>query len=191
MKGATIGFGLVIMGVAVFGYTLMHLVEGAALDEQAKVPGTFVVSVEEAGRHYVWDNHWTRFEGEHLKYDADCPSDGRVVVRDGSGVEVAFTPDSSQGWSVGNNGRKSVGYVEVSGATELEFVVDGVGQERIFSVSNRTVRRELWSRLGGLGVGVALVFLGSVVAFVSFVVGRRDPKGGVEVEVANEGERSS
>lgn len=187
MKGTTIGFGIVGVGVVVFVFTLVRLVGGAPLEEQAKVPGTFKVSVEEGGRHYLWDNHWTRFEGEHLKYEANCPPDAEIQILDGAGGVVPFTPDTSQGWSVGNNGRKSVGYVELAGATDLAIKVNGVGRERIFSVSNRMVGGELWSRLGGLGAGVVLVFLGSVVALVGFLAGRRESKGGVEVEVRNEG----
>ncbi|QDV25007.1 hypothetical protein [Aureliella helgolandensis] len=179
MRIAALGFALFIVGMAVFAYTLVPLISGAALDSQTKVPGTVTAEIAAAGRYYVWDNHWTTFDGERLKYAADRPQNAMVVVRDVNGVELEFVPDASQNWSIGNNEKTSIGYVDVPTATTLQLNIADTGRDRIVTVSNRTMKQELWSRLGGFAVAVALGAVGIPICVVGLLVRHRSSNAAV------------
>lgn len=173
MRLAIVGFVLAVAGIAVFGFTLSRLISGAALDPQAKVPGTVTVAIDTPGRHYVWDNHWTMFEGERFQYPADWPADSDISVVADDGTKLNFVADTSRNWSIGNNEKTSVGYVEVPEATVVRLQIGDVGRERIVTVSNRSMKQELWARLGGLGVGLAVGAIGVPVALLGLVLGRK------------------
>ncbi len=173
MRIAALGFTLVIVGIAIFAFTLIQLVGGAALDLQTKVPGTVTAELDASGRYYMWDNHWTMFDGERVKYPADWPADAKVAVHDVNGAELEFIPDASQNWSIGNNEKTSVGYVEVPTATTIRLDIDDVGRDRIVTVSNRTMKQELWSRLGGFGVALVVGGLGAMICLFGVLVRRR------------------
>ena len=173
MRIATAGLALIIIGIAIFAFTLFQLIGGSALDPQTKVPGTVVTEIDAPGRYYVWDNHWTMFDGERIQYAADWPNQAKITVRDANGTEVHFVPDASQNWSIGNNEKTSVGYVDVKAATTLRLEIDDVGRDRIVTVSNRTMKQELWSRLGGFGVGLLVGVVGVPVCLLGLLVRRR------------------
>ncbi|QDT03982.1 hypothetical protein K227x_23680 [Rubripirellula lacrimiformis] len=173
MRIAALGFALIVGGIAIFAFTLVELIDGAALDPQTKVPGTVTAEIDSPGRYYVWDNHWTMFDGERLQYDAEWPDDARIAVRDASGEELKFVPDASQNWSIGNNEKTSVGYVDVPLATTIQLDVDDVGRDRIVTVSNRTMEQELWSRLGGFGVALVVGILGVPICLLGLFLSRR------------------
>lgn len=71
MRLTTVGIVLIVAGVAIFGFTLVRLIGGSPLDPQAKVPGKVTAEILEPGRYYLWDDHWTRFKDEHIKYSDD------------------------------------------------------------------------------------------------------------------------
>ncbi len=85
MRIATAGLVLVIIGVAICAFTLLRLINGAALDVQTKVPGTVTAVIDAPGRYYVWDNHWTMFNGGRVQYAADWPDTARVTIQDSAG----------------------------------------------------------------------------------------------------------
>lgn len=169
MRMKTVGTATMIAGLAIFIFTFIRLVNGSALDHQTKVPGTFSVEIDEPGRFYVWDNHWTVFDGERIQYEADCPDDAKISVRDASSSAMPFVQDRSKSWSIGNSGKTSIGYIDVSNATTLELAFDDVGRERIVTVSNRTMKQELWARLGGLGIGLGIGILGILIFAMGFL----------------------
>lgn len=187
MRITTAGIALLIAGVAIFVFTLVRLINGSALDPQTKVPGTVSAEIDAPGRYYVWDNHWTMFNGERVQYSADCPVDAQVVVHDSSGDELQFVPDASQNWSIGNNEKTSIGYVDVPAATALRLDVAGVGRERIVSVSNRTMKQELWDRLGGFGVGLIVGLIGIPIALLGLLVRRRPSTAVVDARADSHG----
>lgn len=173
MRLAIAGVALIIVGVALFGFTLVQLIGGSALDPQTKVPGTITAVVDSPGRYYVWDNHATMFDGQRVQYTSDWPKDAKVVVCDSSGEELEFVPDASQNWSIGNNGKTSIGYIDVPTPTAIRLVIDGVGGERIITVSNRTMMQELWLRLGGLGLGLVVGAIGVPICLIGLLLPRR------------------
>ncbi|MCA9168605.1 MAG: hypothetical protein KDB23_13110 [Planctomycetales bacterium] len=173
MRIAIAGLALIIVGISIFTFTLVRLIGGTALDPQTKVPGAVVTEIDAPGRYYVWDNHWTMFDGERVKYAADCPHDAKITVRDANGADVEFVPDASMNWSIGNNEKTSIGYVDIPTATTIRLDIDGVGRDRIVTVSNRTMQQELWSRLGGFGVGLAVGAVGVSICFLGLLMRRR------------------
>jgi hypothetical protein len=90
MRIATAGLALIIVGVAIFALTLVRLIGGAALDPQSKVPGSVSAEIDVPGRYYVWDNHWTMFDGQRVQYSADWPGrrKGRRSRRQRSGTRL-------------------------------------------------------------------------------------------------------
>ncbi len=99
----------------------------------------------------------------------------RSLVRDESGNELKFVPDKSQNWSIGNNEKTSIGYVDVPTATTLQLDVDDVGRERIVTVSKRTMKQELWARLGGFGIGIIVGLIGVSMTVIGSLLRRRTP----------------
>ena len=177
MRIAAFGLALIFIGVTIFALTLFKLIGGSALDPQTKVPGTVNVEIETAGRYYVWDNHWTMFGGERVQYPPDWPDDAKVAVRDANGMQLQFVSDASQNWSIGNNEKTSIGYVDVPVATSIEVVIDDVGRDRVVTVSNRTMKQELWSRLGGLGLGLVVGMVGVPICLLGWFFRRRGSAG--------------
>ncbi|MEM8680780.1 MAG: hypothetical protein AAGF97_15635, partial [Planctomycetota bacterium] len=177
MKITTIGFTLVLAGVCICFVTFVSLIRGASLDPQTQVPGAVSAKLREPGRHYLWDNHWTVFRGKRWQYPADTPDNAKIVVRDAAGQEVEFVRDTSQNWSIGNNEKTSIGYVEVMEPTLLTLEVDGIGRERIVSVSNRTMQQDLVRRLGGFGVGVVVGLGGLLTLLVGLILRGRGGTG--------------
>lgn len=175
-KRIILGLALGIGGIATVAVTLAGLVRGTSLVEQAKVPGTLQAKVEEAGRYYLWDNHWTIFEGERIQYPADCPADAKITVQDSTGQDLQFVPDSSEGWSIGNSGKTSIGYVDLPGSAELRIEVGAVGRDRVVSFSNTTVQDELWRKLGGFGVGILVGLIGLPIVIWGFIARLRRPR---------------
>jgi hypothetical protein len=173
MRIAIFGVALIVVGIAIFAFTLVKLMGGSALDPQTKVPGTVTAEVDAAGRYYVWDNHRTMFGGERVQYSADWPDDAKVSVRDADGTELEFVADTSQNWSIGNHEKTSIGYFDVPAGTSLQLDIDDTGRDRIVTVSNRTMKQELWSRLGGFGVGLAVGAVGIPICLLGLFVGRR------------------
>lgn len=173
MRIATAGFALFIVGIAIFGFTLVQLIGGTALDPQTKVPGTVTAEIDASGRYYVWDNHWTMFDGERVQYSADWPKDAKIVVRDSNGRELEFIADASQNWSIGNNEKTSIGYIDIPTPSAIRLDIDDIGNERIVTVSNRTMKQELWSRLGGFAVGLGVGAIGVTICLLGLLVRRR------------------
>ena len=175
MRITSAGLILIFVGVAIFAWTLIRLIGGAALDPQTKVPGTVRANIDGAGRYYLWDNHWTTFEGERFKYAADCPDDVSVTAKDANNAKLDFVRDSSQNWSIGNHSKTSIGYLDVPAATTIQIDIENAGRERIVTVSNRTMKQELWSRLGGFGIGIVVSAVGLVVCLLGFALRPRKP----------------
>lgn len=166
MSATRVGVVFIFAGIAIIAYTLSQLAGGAALDRQTKVPGTVTAELNEPGRYYIWDNHWTKFEGERVKYSSDWPNNAKVAVRETEGRELEFIPDRSLSWSIGNNGKTSIGYIEIDTPSSIELDIDDVGNGRIVSVSNRTMKQELWKRLGGFGIGLITAGIGAIVCIL-------------------------
>ena len=182
MRITTAGIALIIAGIAIFVFTLARLMNGAALDLQTKVPGTVSAQIDTPGRYYVWDNHWTMFDGQRVQYAADCPVEAQIVIHDTNGNPLEFVPDTSQNWSIGNNEKSSIGYIDIPAVTSIRLYIANVGRERIVTVSNRSMKEELWARLGGFGIGLLVGVVGVPVAFVGFLTRRRPEKMQAESE---------
>lgn len=167
------GAALVAAGVAVFAVTFSRLYNGASLEPQTLVPGAVEAQVDAPGRYYLWDNHWTMFEGKRFQYPDHWPETATVTARDGDDSVLEFVPDASQNWSIGNTEKTSIGYVEVPAPTTLRLQVDDLDRERVVTVSDRTMQEELWAKLSGFGIGLALALVGAPIAGLGLLLGRR------------------
>lgn len=174
-RAATSLFGVatLLVGAMVFAYSLANLISGPVLDPAATAPGAMTFPASGEGRWYIWDHHRTSFEGEQRKYDSRWPSEAEITIRDAQGAVLEWTPDSSRSWSIGNHAKTSVGYVEVPAATSLTLEVRGLPEERVLSVSNRSMGDELWARLGGIGGGLIIGLFGIVVTLVGLLSRRK------------------
>ena len=181
------GIALILVGIGFFAFTLVRLIGGAALDPQSKVPGSLSAEIEVPGRYYVWDNHWTMFDGQRVKYPAGWPAEAQIAVRDGNGAQLAFVADASQNWSIGNNAKTSVGFIDVPAATAIQIDISDIGRERIVTISNRTMKQELWSRLGGFGIGLAVSAVGAAVCVFGWLRRRRATSAGIESKLESIG----
>ncbi len=85
----TIGIAFIVAATGIFVLGAIRLLGGYPNEEQNRVPGTIKVNLE-PGRYYLWGNHWTRFDGKRLNYDADCPANAPIAIHDHTGKALGF-----------------------------------------------------------------------------------------------------
>ena len=160
IKTMLVGAALIVMGVLGAVAVFLPLIRGGATEVQYRVPGSFDVSVEEAGRYYFWDNHRTLFEGTSYNREARLPDGMTIEIRDSSGGRCDFVADSSISWSVGNHSKESVGYIDMDAAGTVQVDVSGGGEERILSFSQSSLLQVMGRVFIGLGFAGLMGVLG-------------------------------
>jgi hypothetical protein len=158
------------VGIVVFACLFVSLYRGDASEPQYKVPGSFKTETKEPGRYYLWDNHWTRFEGRRFGRDKRFPASLEITIRSANGAPLEFVKGDSSSWSVGNHAKTSVGYVEIENPGEVLIEVSGhEDEERVLSFSKSEVRQAVGRLFICAGVAVLLMFAGFATSLVGFV----------------------
>jgi len=109
------------------------------------------------GRHVVWNDYVTVFEGRTYDSSKNLPEGAQITVTDGSGASVALRRTSGSTFKSSGTERVSVLEFEVTQPGRYEVAVRGDFPPRVFSVGPDLVWIMLCSIVGAIG----LVFLGS------------------------------
>lgn len=174
------GICMIIVGGVVFLFAVILvpflavvpvLTMGSKGDSKFLVPGGTTVTVEKAGRYYLWNEYRTLFDGKTYNRPEALPDGWEIEIRDRTtGEDLELTTGSGTSTTGGQTEKKSIGYVDFEeGDIDNEIAIEvkassgggGGGKKsqlklRVFSFS----RSEVWSIMGWILGGVA----GSLVA---------------------------
>ncbi|MBT4823185.1 MAG: hypothetical protein HN742_29070 [Lentisphaerae bacterium] len=105
-------------------------------EEQFTVPGKAQIAIQEPGRHYLWNDHETIFEGRSYNRSADIPDGTQIMITNAqTGEQFDFVGDASISSGSRGGARKTIGYVEIQTPCTVEIEVVGGDCERVFSFS--------------------------------------------------------
>jgi uncharacterized membrane protein len=123
---------------------------------QFVAPGSATLDLAK-GRHVVWNDHVTVFEGRSYDSSKNLPDGTQFMVTDGSGAVVALRRTSGSTFKSGGIERVSVLEFEAARPGRYEVTVRGDFPPRVFSVGPDLV----WVVLGSIFGAIALVLLGT------------------------------
>jgi uncharacterized membrane protein len=137
---------------------------------QFLAPGSKTLDLAK-GRHVVWNDYVTVFEGRSYDSSKNLPDGTQVTVTDGSGA-VALRRTSGSTFRGGNTERVSVLEFEVTQPGRHEITVHGAFSPRVFSVGPDLVWLLLCSIFGA--IGLVLLGCGTGVAIAAWAFIRRE-----------------
>lgn len=171
------GACLIVLAVGLVAYAVSSLMNADPATNEYQVPGTFEATVDEPGRHYVWDSFQTNFDGKFVNRDEDLPDGYGVVVMDAAGEEVQFTPDRSIRMSVGSHAMKSVGYINAAETGPYSVQVTGPEEPfRVFAFAPSSFGAIVFSMVLPILAAVPSGLLGFILLVIGFVIWLRGPK---------------
>lgn len=124
------------------------------------------------GRHVVWNDHATVFEGRSYDSSKNLPDGTQITVTDASGATVALRRTSGSTFRGGGTERVSVVEFEVPRPGRHEVTVRGHFPPRVFSVGPDLVWLLLCSIFGA--IGLVLLGTGAGVAIAAWAFIRRE-----------------
>jgi len=140
-----IGTALIIIAIFLIATTVSDLIQGKPHEKQFAAPGSHQTHITDAGRYYLWHHYKTVYEGEPIKRSENAPSGLEITIRNAAGTELNFNRDDKESWSIGNHGKKSIGYIEATSSQNVQIETGGdVGQKVILSFSKSDMRKDLW-----------------------------------------------
>jgi hypothetical protein len=136
---------------------VLPLVLGDKNKEQFMIPGITQVSVEEAGRYYLWNDYQTVFKGKSYSRSEAIPDGIEITIRnEETGEPFNFVSDSSISSSSGTSSKNTIGYIEVQTPGSVRIEILGGNEARIFSFSRSILLAILGLILGGFGLSMTL-----------------------------------
>ncbi|MBT5706912.1 MAG: hypothetical protein HOI66_11375 [Verrucomicrobia bacterium] len=172
-----IGTALIIIALLLIASTVSDLIQGKPHEKQFIAPGSSQSHIADAGRYYLWHHYKTVYEGEQITRPKNAPSSLEITIQDATGAELTFHRNDKKSWSIGNHGKKSIGYIEATRSQKVQ--IDTVGdssQKVILSFSESDMRNDLWIAFRGLAVAAVTGILGLplfIWGFISFTRGSR------------------
>ncbi len=123
---------------------------------QFLVPARHVLELR-AGRHVVWNDYVTVFEGRSYDESKKLPTGAQITVTEvGGGRSVPVRSGVSATFKGSTTERVAVVEFDVAQPGRYEIAVLGDFPPRVFSTGPESIRALLWSVFGA----IALVFLG-------------------------------
>jgi uncharacterized membrane protein len=156
-----------LAAVAVIASLVFQYDEGV----QFLAPGSKTLDLAK-GRHVVWNDHATVFEGRSYDSSKNLPDGAQITVTDGSGAAVALRRTSGSSFRGGGTERVSVLEFEVAQPGRHEITVRGAFPPRVFSVGPDLVWLLLCSIFGA--IGLVLLGCGTGVAIAAWAFIRRE-----------------
>jgi len=101
---------------------------------QFKVPGQAEVTIEEAGKYYLWNDYSTFFEDKSYRKSPDLPDGATYSIANPEGETVELHLAGGQTMSAGSHQKSSIGYFNATKPGTYTVTVEGDFGERIFSV---------------------------------------------------------
>ena len=150
VAGMAIAFGLVIYAIA-----------SADDANQFVVPGRHAFVVENPGKHRVWNDHRTVFQGRTYDVPRELPEGVRIIVTGVDGRLEVISGGSATSTTTEVE-RVAIASFEVANPGRYEIVVEGDFKPRVFSVGRDFVPRLVATIFGAFfaiftGIAVACV----------------------------------
>lgn len=145
-----------IAGLAAAIWLAAGLVRAWGASHQFLGPGQFQLEVKRAGRHVVWLDYQTSFEGRIYDAPKSLPGGARVVVTQtasgrplplATGGKVSFEGDMTKSTAIGLFEADAPGRYSVS--------IEGEFEPRVFSVGPYLLPQLMWAIAGGIVVVLA------------------------------------
>src|SRR5262245_1072352 len=146
---------------------IFHYDEGV----QFVAPGSKTLDLAK-GRHVVWNDHVTVFEGRSYDSSKNLPDGAQITVTDSGGAVVVLRRTSGSTIRGGGTERVSVLEFEVTRPGRHEIVVRGNFPPRILSVGPNVAWLLLCSIFGA--IGLILLGTGAGVAIAAWAFIRRE-----------------
>jgi uncharacterized membrane protein len=156
-----------LAAAAVIASLILHYDEGV----QFLAPGSKTLELAK-GRHVVWNDHVTVFEGRSFDSSKNLPDGTQFTVTDSSGATVALRRTSGSTFRSVGTERVSVLEFEVTRPGRHEVAVRGTFPPRVFSVGADLVWLLLCSIFGA--IGLVLLGTGAGVAIAAWAFIRRE-----------------
>jgi uncharacterized membrane protein len=156
-----------LAAAGVIASLIFHYDEGV----QFLAPGSKTLDLAK-GRHVVWNDHVTVFEGRSYDSSKNLPDGTQITVTDASGVTVALRRTSGSTFRGGGTERVSVLEFEVTQPGRHEITVRGDFPRRVLSVGPDLVWLLLCSIFGA--IGLLLLGTGAGVAIAAWAFIRRE-----------------
>ena len=151
------GIFLIVLGAFVIPVTvILSLILVDSNEKQFKIPVTTVITVEEPGRYYLWNEYQTIFNGISYNRSKSIPDGIEIKIKNQkTGEPYNFISNGSISSNSKGSSRNSIGYVDIQHVGSINIAIAGGNEERIFSFS----QFELWNIFGLIlgGIGLAIM----------------------------------
>ena len=154
-------FGIAGMAVAVG--LVIYAIASADDAKQFVVPGRHAFVVEKPGRHRVWNDHRTVFQGRTYDVPRELPEGVRISVSGVDGRPVEVISGGSATSTTTEAERVAIASFEAANPGRYEIVVEGDFKPRVFSVGRdfvpwlvATIFGAFFSIFTGIAVAVLL-----------------------------------
>jgi len=157
---------IVIAGIVAAVALVIHLVSVIDEGQQFLAPGKLAFDVEHPGKHLVWNDHRTVFQGRTYDVPEQLPDGLRIRVTEiasGSPLEVRSSRGASS--KTGEAERVSIASFKVTAPGRYEIAVEGDFEPRVFSVGPN-ILPQLFVTIAGVLGAVLLALTGAVVLCV-------------------------
>jgi uncharacterized membrane protein len=163
-----------IAGVAAMVLLVLNLLSKMDAGEQFVVPGSHSFVVQEPGKHLVWNDFRTIFQGRTYDVPERLPDGLRIRVTEavsGHSVEVSSSRGASSNTAEAE--RVSIASFDAPAPGRYEIVVDGTFDPRVFSVGPNILSQLFMTILAA--VMAILTGLTAAVALAVWTYLRRNP----------------
>jgi hypothetical protein len=156
------GIFLIVLGAFVIPLTvILSLVLDDSNEKQFKIPVTTVITIEEPGRYYLWNEYQTIFNGRSYNRSKSIPDGIEIKIKSQkTGESYNFISNGSISSNNNGSSRNSIGYVDIQNVGSIDIEISGGNEERIFSFS----QFDLWDIfgliLGGIGLSMMVCLSG-------------------------------
>jgi uncharacterized membrane protein len=156
-----------LAAAAVIASLIFHYDEGV----QFVAPGSKTLDLSK-GRHVLWNDYVTVFEGRSYDSGKTLPDGAQITVTDAGGAVVALRRTSGSSFRGGGTERVSVLEFEVTQPGRHVITVSGAFSPRVLSVGPNLV----WLLLGSIfgAIGLVLLGAGTGVAIAAWAFIRRE-----------------
>jgi hypothetical protein len=138
---------------------------------QFVAPGSKVLELAQ-GKHVLWNDYVTMFEGRAYEAGKNLPDGAQITVTDGSGASLSLRGASGASFRSGSRESVSVIEFEVTRPGRHEIAVRGNFAPRVFSVGPDFVWVMLCSIFGA--IGSVLLGIGAGVGIAAWAFLARD-----------------
>lgn len=128
------------------------------------IPGSSEISVEEAGRYYLWNNYRTVFNSTTYNRPKTLPDGLEISIETSTGEILNFIPHTSISTSDPSSSRSNIGYVEIEQPCRVNILISGNAEPRVFSFSRSGFNKIFGLFAAGIILSISVSLIGGALA---------------------------